>query len=143
MNAMQLDSPLGKITLVAEGDRLIGICLEEKSPVLERAAAQLAEYFAGERDAFDLPLGAEGTSFQREVWGALQKIPFGETRSYEDIARQIGRPKAVRAVGAANGKNPLAVVVPCHRVIGKSGELTGYAGGLSRKRWLLKHENAR
>src|SRR5207248_1063778 len=108
----------------AEGDRLIGICLEEKSPVLEQAARQLAEYFDGRRDSFDLPLAAEGTAFQREVWSALQEIPFGQTRSYQDIARQIGRPKAVRAVGAANGKNPLAVVVPCHRVIGKSGALT-------------------
>ena len=143
MNAMQVDSPLGKITLVAEGDALIAVCLDGTTPALQRAARQLSEYFEGRRDRFELPLAAEGTDFERAVWSALDEIPFGQTRSYSDIARQIGRPKAVRAVGAANAKNPLAVVRPCHRVIGAAGALTGYSGGLSRKRWLLAHENRR
>jgi methylated-DNA-[protein]-cysteine S-methyltransferase len=108
--------------------------------VLARAAAQLAEYFAGTRRTFDLPLAPRGTGFQRIVWHALAKIPYGETRSYGELARAIGRPAASRAVGAANGKNPLSIVVPCHRVVGASGELTGYAGGVATKRWLLDHE---
>ncbi len=103
----------------------------------------LRDYFSGDLRALDrLPLAAEGTEFQRAVWKALQEIPCGETRSYADIARRIGRPKAVRAVGLANGQNPIAVVVPCHRVIGSNGSLTGYGGGLDRKRWLLAHEGA-
>lgn len=101
---------------------------------------QLAEYFAGNRQAFDLKLAPQGTPFQRAVWRALGEIPFGTTCCYADIARRIGRPTAVRAVGAANGRNPVAIVVPCHRVIGRDGSLTGYAGGLDRKRWLLEHE---
>jgi methylated-DNA-[protein]-cysteine S-methyltransferase len=108
--------------------------------VLERTAAQLAAYFAGELTTFDLPLAAPGTAFQRRVWQALVEIPFGEARSYGEVARAIGHPTASRAVGAANGKNPLAIVVPCHRVIGAGGQLTGYAGGLPIKRWLLDHE---
>jgi methylated-DNA-[protein]-cysteine S-methyltransferase len=108
--------------------------------VLALAARQLAEYFAGDRRVFELPLAHAGTQFQQLVWRALVAIPFGETRSYGEIARAIGRPAASRAVGAANGKNPFAIVVPCHRVIGASGELTGYAGGMAAKRWLLAHE---
>lgn len=104
----------------------------------------LEGYFAGELAAIDaLPVATGGTDFQREVWAALRSIPAGETRSYGDLATQIGRPQAVRAVGLANGANPVGVVVPCHRVIGKDGSLTGYGGGLERKRWLLNHENAR
>jgi methylated-DNA-[protein]-cysteine S-methyltransferase len=147
-----MTSPLGTLRVVARADELVGIYLPEQSApfadvgasrVLSRACAQLAEYFAGERVAFDLPLAPIGTGFQMIVWRALLAIPFGETRSYGDIARAIGRPAASRAVGAANGKNPIAIVVPCHRVVASSGELTGYAGGLAAKRWLLDHEKAR
>lgn len=108
--------------------------------VLARAVHQLAEYFAGRRNAFDLPLAPRGTAFQHLVWGQLSTIPHGETRSYGDIACGIGRPTASRAVGAANSQNPIAIIVPCHRVIGANGTLTGYAGGLAAKRWLLEHE---
>ncbi|WP_111655447.1 methylated-DNA--[protein]-cysteine S-methyltransferase [Isoalcanivorax indicus] len=103
---------------------------------------QLAEYFAGQRTRFELPLAASGTPFQQQVWRRLCDIPFGATASYADIAARLDNPRAVRAVGAANGRNPLAIVVPCHRVIGRDGSLTGYAGGLARKRWLLAHEAA-
>ena len=101
---------------------------------------QLDEYFAGQRHIFDLPLAAEGTEFQLAVWRELTHIPFGETCSYGDIARRVGRPAASRAVGAANGRNPISIIVPCHRVIGSTGALTGYGGGEARKRWLLEHE---
>ncbi len=108
--------------------------------MLELAAAQLAAYFAGERTTFAIPLAAVGTAFQREVWDALVAIPYGVTRSYGELAIGLGRPTGSRAVGAANGKNPISIVVPCHRVIAASGELTGYAGGLAAKQWLLAHE---
>jgi methylated-DNA-[protein]-cysteine S-methyltransferase len=108
--------------------------------VLAEACRQLSEYFDGKRTAFELPLRPAGTPFQQAVWEALRAIPAGETRSYADIARAVGRPSAVRAVGAANGANPIAIVVPCHRVIGSSGALTGYAGGLPTKKWLLAFE---
>jgi len=108
--------------------------------VLDEAATQLAEYFAGDRQEFELPLGPEGTGFQRLVWRALATIPFGETRTYGEIARAIRRPAASRAVGAANGRNPISIIVPCHRVVGASGALTGYAGGMDAKQWLLGHE---
>jgi methylated-DNA-[protein]-cysteine S-methyltransferase len=108
--------------------------------VLALAAAQLAEYFAGARRDFSVPLAPRGTGFQRLVWAELVKIPFGETRSYGELARALDRPSASRAVGAANGRNPLSILVPCHRVIAGSGALTGYAGGLDAKRWLLEHE---
>ena len=112
-------------------------------PVLARAREQLAEYFAGKRTDFDLPLSATGTEFQESVWRALQDIPYGETVSYGTIATRVGRPTAVRAVGAANGANPIAIVIPCHRVIGADGSLTGYGGGEARKKWLLALERAR
>ena len=111
--------------------------------MLALAATQLGEYFAGERRSFDLPLGARGTGFQQLVWRALTQIPCGETWTYGQLAHAIGRPSASRAVGAANARNPIAIIVPCHRVIGASGELTGYAGGMAAKRWLLEHERAR
>lgn len=114
----------------------------EKSEAARNLLSQLEEYFAGSRLEFDLPLNPAGTAFQRSVWEALLRIPFGVTRSYTDIAREIGLPAAVRAVGAANGANPIAIIVPCHRVIGASGRLTGYAGGLPIKEWLLRHEGA-
>jgi methylated-DNA-[protein]-cysteine S-methyltransferase len=147
---MTMTSPLGTLRLHAHADELVGIYLPDQSApnvarassrVLARCAEQLAEYFAGARVAFDLPLAPRGTGFQQLVWRALLAIPFGETRSYGDIARAIGRPAASRAVGAANAKNPLSIVIPCHRVIASSGSLTGYAGGLSAKRWLLAHEH--
>lgn len=148
--------PFGALRLVAEGDALVAVHLPREEgpgsppgdrdvggsahPVLAAAARQLEEYFAGKRDVFDLPLAPRGSEFQRAVWAALRTIPHGQTRSYEQVARAIGRPTASRAVGAANGKNPIAIIVPCHRVIGADGSLTGYAGGLPVKRWLLGHE---
>jgi methylated-DNA-[protein]-cysteine S-methyltransferase len=154
----QVDSPVGPLTLVADGDELIGVyfknaALAANAPVgavppgwvrdergLRPVAAQLAEYFAGERTRFDLPLAPRGTSFQRTVWAALLAIPYGETTSYGELARAIGSPTASRAVGAANGRNPLSIVIPCHRVIGADGSMTGYGGEISRKRILLDLE---
>lgn len=151
---MTMESPIGRLWLVAQGDELTGLLMDEPgpemqgleigpTPVLEAAREQLAEYFAGERHTFDLPLAFEGSPFQRDVWGALREIPFGETWSYAQLAERIGRPRAVRAVGAANGRNPISIVVPCHRVIGANGSLVGYGGGLARKEWLLAHEGWR
>jgi len=110
-------------------------------PLLETTRAQLDEYFEGAREAFDLPLSLMGTPFQRLVWNALKAIPYGTTESYSAIANLIGRPRAVRAVGRAIGSNPIPLIIPCHRVIGAGGKLTGFSGGLDRKRWLLKREN--
>ncbi len=146
-----LSSPVGVLRLFARGDELIGVYMDAQTPppaeardsdgpVLVATATQLLEYFAGEHQAFDLPLGPDGTGFQRLVWRALGTIPFGETRTYGAIAHAVGRPSASRAVGAANGKNPISIIVPCHRVIGASGALTGYAGGMAAKEWLLGHE---
>ena len=109
--------------------------------VLEDAVYQFQEYFAGDRQVFDLKLNPEGTPFQKKVWNALLDIPFGKTISYLELSKRLGDVKAIRAVAAANGKNPLWIVVPCHRVIGSNGDLTGYAGGLHRKKWLLEHES--
>jgi len=143
-------SPVGVLTLVAEDGALAGLYLPDHrhAPSLDLPAgppppgllAQLEEWFAGERRSIDVPLAVTGTPFQREVWAALATIPYGETWSYAKLAAAIGRPRAVRAVGLANGRNPLAVVVPCHRVIGAGGSLTGYGGGLAAKEWLLSHE---
>ncbi len=148
-------SPYGKVTLQANGEALLGVWFEiyttkpedlgnytEECPILNLAVRQLDEYFAGIRTEFDLPLAAKGTAFQQSVWQALCEIPYGETWSYQQLAEAIGNPKAVRAVGLANGKNPISIIVPCHRVIGKSGKLTGYAGGVETKRKLLQLENA-
>jgi methylated-DNA-[protein]-cysteine S-methyltransferase len=110
-------------------------------PVLLETIRQLAEYFRGTRRAFDLPLDFHGTDFQKQVWSSLLSIPFGETRSYLDVARAVGNPAAVRAVGAANGRNPISIIAPCHRVIGTNGGLTGFGGGLEAKAWLLAHES--
>lgn len=149
MNCIEMKSPIGKLTLVEDGGALTGVYMEtrvppeaarQRSALLDRARAQLDAYFAGELEAFDLPLEPRGTAFQRSVWSALVDIPFGETSSYGMIAKRIGRPAAVRAVGAANGSNPIAVIIPCHRVIGSNGSLTGYGGGIPRKKWLLNHE---
>ena len=145
-------TPVGLLKLVASDKGLAAILWENDDPkrvrldhgledkkhkVLVEAERQLLEYFAGTRDAFSLPLDFSGTPFQKKVWAALCRIPFGETRSYADIAKEVGSPKAVRAVGSANGKNPISIVAPCHRVIGKNGKLTGFAGGLKVKGFLL------
>jgi methylated-DNA-[protein]-cysteine S-methyltransferase len=150
-----VDSPIGELRLVASNDGLaailwekerpgrvrLNIVAEDKShPILVEAERQLRDYFAGKRKTFALKLDFAGTDFQKKVWQALLTIPFGETRSYGEIARQIGRPNAVRAVGAANGRNPIAIVAPCHRVIGSTGKLTGFAGGLAAKAKLLDIE---
>lgn len=153
-----LDSPLGTLALASDGSHLTGIHFsrrdgrpaverawqrDDAAPVLARARAQIAEYFDGRRTRFDLPLSLQGTAFQRSVWRALLKVPFGKTSTYGALAAEIGRPNAARAVGAAIRANSLAVVVPCHRIIGANGSLTGYAGGLARKRKLLALESAR
>lgn len=150
-----MPSPVGQLTLVASNGKLNAILWEVEranrvrlgelnkandSPILLEAERQLQEYFAGTRNRFELELDFTGTDFQKQVWQALLTIPFGETRSYSQIAQQIGNPKAVRAVGAANGRNPISIVAPCHRVIGASGELTGFAGGLEAKQYLLALE---
>ena len=146
-------SPIGLLVLSARSDQLVGLHLpesadpapagtERKTPILARAAKQLAEYFAGKRKVFDLALAPEGTAFQRRVWDALLEIPYGVTTSYGAIAQRIGRPAASRAVGAANGRNPIAIIVPCHRVIGANGALTGFGGGLPAKTFLLTLERA-
>jgi methylated-DNA-[protein]-cysteine S-methyltransferase len=150
-------SPVGVLTLIASGDGLAAILWENdrpgrvrldvvaedpKHPILVATERQLAEYFAGRRKAFDLTLDFAGTEFQKRVWRALLTIPFGETRTYAQIAKQVGDPKAVRAVGAANGRNPISIVAPCHRVIGSNGKLTGFAGGLDVKAQLLRLEGA-
>jgi methylated-DNA-[protein]-cysteine S-methyltransferase len=151
----KIDSPVGELTLVAGARGLAAILWPkddpwrvplgemtraDRNPVVREAARQLRNYFAGAQKSFSLQLDFSGTDFQKQVWAALLTIPFGETRSYSDIARQIGKPAAVRAVGAANGKNPISIVAPCHRVIGSSGQLTGYAGGLAAKAFLLALE---
>jgi methylated-DNA-[protein]-cysteine S-methyltransferase len=162
----RLATPIGTLTLVADSDGNLRVAFFTESeeeiehqlrrdygergytlepplnrPGLTNAVARLARYFAGELDAIDaLPVATAGTIFQREVWSALREIPCGTTTSYGRLASRIGRPAAVRAVGLANGANPVAVVVPCHRVIGSNGSLTGYGGGIERKRWLLDHE---
>jgi methylated-DNA-[protein]-cysteine S-methyltransferase len=149
------DTPVGRLTLVASDRGLAAILWENDRPrrvrlnieaedaahpVLVETERQLGEYFAGKRKAFALPLDLAGTPFQKKVWSALLTIPFGETRSYGAIARQVGSPRAVRAVGAANGRNPVSIVAPCHRVIGATGKLTGFAGGLEVKAKLLEIE---
>ena len=145
-----LETPIGELLLVASDRGLRAVCfpgwtrgpdeVEGDSPVLDEAARQLDEYFAGTRTAFDLPLDLVGTPFQVDAWHGLAEIPYGETVSYGEQARRLGKPDAVRAVGAANGRNPLPIVLPCHRVIGADGSLTGFGGGLHVKQALLDHE---
>ena len=150
-----VESPLGQLTLVSDDGALCGLYMPKHShppkpadlgPLattgFEAIAEQLAEYFAGERIEFTMPLALHGTDFQRRVWTLLQKIPFGSTRSYAELAQELGNPAAIRALAAANGRNPVSILVPCHRVIGSDGSLVGYAGGLKRKRFLLEHEGA-
>jgi methylated-DNA-[protein]-cysteine S-methyltransferase len=154
MPTATVSSPIGPLTLIATDHALTEIRFgadddapdapddAREHPIVAAAAAQLAAYFAGARRTFDLPLAPTGTAFQRAVWRALGDVAYGQTTGYGALARALGRPTAARAVGAANGANPLPIVVPCHRVIGADGTLTGYAGGLTIKRWLLAHEAA-
>jgi methylated-DNA-[protein]-cysteine S-methyltransferase len=150
-----IDSPIGKLKLVASPEGLVAILWDDDSPrrvrltdlveshsdrIILRTETELEEYFAGTREVFTVPLDMRGTPFQKQVWTALRNIPFGETRTYGQLAKQLGNPAATRAVGAANGRNPIAVIVPCHRVIGFSGKLTGFAGGLDAKAHLLNLE---
>lgn len=143
-----VQSPVGDLTLTEENGALTGLYFGRRSlegeegltALLERTSRQLEEYFAGKRKQFDLPLSLRGTEFQRQVWAALRDIPYGETRSYGQIAQAVGRPKAVRAVGMANHRNPISIIVPCHRVVGADGSLTGYGGGLENKKFLLALE---
>lgn len=151
-------SPLGVIVLTSDGTSLTGLYFEGQKhfpaqagtwiedgslPLFAEAQAQVLAYFAGARRAFDLPLAPAGTDFQRAVWRQLEAIPYGATCPYGELARRLGRPRAARAVGAAVGRNPISIVVPCHRALGKDGSLTGFAGGLDRKRALLEREGAR
>ncbi len=151
----RIATPQGTMVLAARDQRLIGVwfegqkhfdgigstwCEAPESAVLVEAAKQLGEWFAGRRKCFDLPLAPEGSAFQREVWAAIATLGFGETADYGSLAARIGRPRAARAVGAATGRNPLTIIVPCHRLLGRGGALTGYAGGLDRKRALLAFE---
>lgn len=149
LSTISIESPLGTLRLFGTSDELVGVYLpvqdvpdatKRSTRALDQTVEQLAEYFAGSRRAFDLPIAPRGTGFQQRVWRALTQIPFGVTHSYGELARSIGRPSASRAVGAANGKNPISIIVPCHRVIAASGNLTGYAGGMASKKWLLEHE---
>lgn len=148
-----LTTPIGTLQLYSNGTALTAIdwpdeqivqseAVEKDDAVLRETKRQLTQYFDREREQFDIPLDAAGTDFQRAVWDSLRQIPYGEQRTYGDIAHSIGRPKAVRAVGAANGRNPIPIIVPCHRVIGSNGTLTGFAGGLALKRELLALEGA-
>lgn len=150
-------TPVGPIVLVADGDSLAGVYMREHrhapevtqfgpeiadDPFLVGVARQLSEYFAGEREMFDVPVSPRGTDFQRLVWDGLREIPYGQTWTYAQLARHIGQPTASRAVGLANGRNPVSIVVPCHRVVGSDGSLTGYGGGLDNKRALLDLERS-
>jgi methylated-DNA-[protein]-cysteine S-methyltransferase len=149
-----IDSPVGPLTLVATDGVLSGLYMdrqrhrpaeesfgERDDDLLPEVVEQLDEYFAGRRTSFDLPLAPAGTPFQLEVWTALQAIPYGATTTYGELASKLRRPQAARAVGLANGKNPIGIIIPCHRVVGTTGSLTGYGGGLDRKRQLLTHES--
>ncbi len=151
----EIDSPVGRLLLAGDGDNLVQVGFQSgprpmrpadswiaAATPFRAAIAQLHEYFAGERQRFELPLAPRGTEFQRRVWRALTEIPYGKTTSYGELARRIGKPSASRAVGLANGANPLPIIVPCHRVIGADGSLTGFGGGLQIKRKLLALENA-
>lgn len=154
----EVPSPVGKLTIVSTEAKLAAILWERerpgrvklgqlekatREPVLLDIERQLGEYFSGAREIFDIELCFEGTAFQKKVWGALLEIPYGQTRTYAEIARYIGQPTAVRAVGAANGRNPISIIAPCHRVIGSNGQLTGFAGGLSAKQTLLSLEGVK
>ncbi len=141
-----LTCPLGEITVTSNGAAVVAIsfcqapAVSAACPIAQQAVQQLQQYFNGQRQQFELPLAPAGTDFQQRVWQALLSVPYGQTASYKDIAGQLGDVKAVRAVGMANSRNPIGIIIPCHRVIGADGSLTGYAGGLDKKQWLLLHE---
>ncbi|MBI1286684.1 MAG: methylated-DNA--[protein]-cysteine S-methyltransferase [Flavobacteriales bacterium] len=142
-------SPIGTLEITETNGAISKVLFIEGEPsifhsseILDRCVQQLQEYFEGTRTVFDLILNPEGTEFQKAVWIELQSIPFGKTISYLQLAKRLGDPKVIRAAGTANGKNPIAIIIPCHRVIGSDGSLTGYAGGLKRKQWLLEHESS-
>lgn len=151
----ELDSPIGTLLITGDGVAITGLHMEQQAtrPAIgddwvrddhrfRAAREQLTAYFDGTLQQFDLPLAGAGTGFQKSVWAALREIPYGQTETYGQLARRIGNQKASRAVGLANGRNPIGIIVPCHRVIGANGSLTGYAGGIERKQWLLAHEQA-
>ncbi len=149
--SLQISSPVGGIKIMAQGEYLTGISFLKNSPdkesksgssTLNKARQQLREYFNGERKSFDLELEPHGSEFECQVWNVLKKINYGSTITYAELAGRLGDPNKVRAVGRANGQNPLPIVIPCHRVIGANNKLTGYSGGIERKRWLLQHEGA-
>lgn len=148
--AVAIKTPLGTLEIKGDENGLTSVLFREDKdeevskiiPVpLQEAVRQLHEYFEGKRTEFTIKLAPQGTDFQKRVWNELLKIPFGKTFSYQYIADQLGEPKVIRAAASANGKNPISIIIPCHRVIGKNGSLTGYSGGLHRKKWLLEHEN--
>ena len=148
-----VQTPIDRLVVASDGSAIVGVWMANAEPddrqwvdrcgrdsLIDEARRQLVAYFAGRLRAFDLPLAPNGTDFQRRVWNALREIPFGTTISYAKLARRVSNAAAVRAVGAANGRNPIPIIVPCHRVIGSDGSLTGFGGGLQRKQWLLRHE---
>ncbi len=150
-----VQTPIDRLVVASDGSAIVGVWMANAEPddprwadlggkdaLLDESRRQLVAYFAGRLHAFDLPLAPNGTDFQRRVWSVLRGIPFGETVSYAELARRVSNAAAVRAVGAANGRNPIPIIVPCHRVIGSDGSLTGFGGGLHRKQWLLRHEGA-
>ncbi len=149
METIYLNTPVGTLEIKGDIDGLAFVNFidpkENESKIipesLQNTVQQLSEYFEGNRTNFKLKLNPEGTFFQKKVWQQIKDIPFGKTASYQEIANQLGDPKAIRAAASANGKNPIAIIIPCHRVIGSDGSLIGYAGGLHRKKWLLEHEN--
>lgn len=150
-STLKIESPVGSLYLHADKDHLTRLSFtavasdypqQTKHPILQKALSQLTDYFDQKIQSFDLPLKFNGTDFQNQVWEALITIPYGQTQTYGDMAQVIKNPKAVRAVGNANNKNPIVIIVPCHRVIGASGKMVGYGGGLPIKEWLLKHEQA-
>ena len=143
-----MESPVGRLVLVSDETCLKSVLFSDEPVdsqvplpgILQKTIDQLTEYFAGSRTVFDLALDPDGTEFQKRVWRQLQQVPWGTTRSYRDVALELGSLLSIRAVGMANGKNPIAIIIPCHRIIGSDGKLVGYAGGLERKKWLLLHE---
>lgn len=148
MDQYYLNSPIGPLSIYGDDLGISQVVFQESNIASERipnnlieAVTQLTEYFEGKRNEFNLQLNPKGNDFQKKVWQELLEIPFGKTTSYQEMANKLGDPKVIRAAASANGKNPIAIIIPCHRVIGSDGSLTGYAGGLHRKKWLLEHEN--
>ncbi|NGP76041.1 methylated-DNA--[protein]-cysteine S-methyltransferase [Balneolaceae bacterium YR4-1] len=152
MDKYFLDTPIGYLHLIATEDALVELSYvkhktrqhpaKPSSGIIDKTVQQLSEYFNGERKEFSLPLAPEGTDFQMEVWKQLQEIPYGSTTTYSKLSQKMENPKAIRAIGRANGQNPIPIIIPCHRVIGANDKLVGYAGGIETKRWLLQHEGA-